>query len=146
MKPLLIALTFLATFFTQPLFAADREVNPTVLKSFANTFTTAKDVEWTVADNMFKAHFAYNGQVVTAFYTSEGNLLAVSRNITSHQLPIALQTELMKGQTNAWIANLFEITSDEGTAYYATLESAESKSVFKSNGQSWSTFSKTKKN
>lgn len=145
MKSLLIAITFLATLSTQPSFATKRDVTPSVLKSFQTTFATAKDVAWSTGDNLYKAQFEFNAQVVTAFYTTEGNLLAVSRNITSHQLPMSLQTDLKKSQQNAWISSLFEITNDEGTSYYATLETADSKLVLKSNGQSWSTYSKTKK-
>ena len=145
MKSLLIAITILATLFTQTSSATERDVTPTVLKSFQTTFATAKDVAWTAGDHMYKAHFEFNAQVVTAFYSLEGNLLAVTRNITTHQLPMTLQTDLKKGNENAWVSNLFEITNDEGTAYYATLETADSKVVLKSNGQSWTTFSKSKK-
>ena len=145
MKSLLIAFTFFATLFTQPGSAKERDVTPSVIKSFQTTFATAKDVTWTAGDHLYKAQFEFNAQVVTAFYSPEGNLLAVTRNITTHQLPMTLQTDLKKGNETAWISNLFELTNDEGTAYFATLETADSKVVLKSNGQSWSTYSKSKK-
>jgi hypothetical protein len=145
MKSLLIAFTILASSFTQPTFASEPIVTPTVLKTFETTFANAKDVSWTAGDQMFKAQFEYNGQVVTAYFSSVGNLVAVTRNITSHQLPLTLQAELKKGHENAWITNLFEVTNDEGTSYYATIETAENKVVLKSNGQSWSNYSKSKK-
>ena len=145
MKPLLIALTFLVTLFTQPTFATERDVTPTVLKSFHTTFSSAKDVEWSTGDNYFKAQFDLSGQVVSAYYSTDGNLLAVTRNITTHQLPLSLQTTLKKGHEGAWVTDLFEMSNDEGTSYYVTLETADSKVVLKSNSNGWNAYSKTKK-
>lgn len=145
MKPLLIALTVLASFFAQPSFANTPDVNPSVVKSFHATFAAATDVEWTAGDHMYKARFVLNTQVVTAYYNPDGQLLGVTRNITSHQLPLSLQTTLKKGAEGAWISQLFELNNDEGTTYFVTLETADSKTVLKSAGQSWSQFSKTKK-
>ncbi len=145
MKPLLIALTILALGFTQPTFALDREVSPGVLKSFQTTFTAAKSVEWTITPTMYKARFELNAQVVTAYYNAAGTLVGVTRNITSHQLPLALQTSLKKGHEAFWITELFELSSEEGTAYYATLETAEQKVVLKSTLNGWTQYSKDKK-
>jgi hypothetical protein len=145
MKPLLIALTLLASLFTQPSFANEHDVTPTVLKSFQTTFATAKDVSWTAGDSHFKAQFELSGQVVAAYFSTEGNLLAVTRNITTHQLPLALQTGMKKGHESAWVTDLFEMSNDEGTSYYVTLETADSKVVLKSNGSGWIAYSKTKK-
>lgn len=144
MKPLLIALTVLASFFTQPTFAGNN-VTPAVIKSFNATFTTAKDVEWSISDNMYKARFDMSGQVVTAYYSTDGNLVAVTRNITSHQLPLALQTSLKKDHPDFWIADLFELNNESGTTYYVTLESAAQKVVLQSAQNSWMHYSKTKK-
>ena len=145
MKPLLIVLTILASVFTQPTFATNRDVTPVVLKSFQTKFASAKEVTWTSSESLFKAHFELNGQAVTAFYSTDGNLLAVSRHITSHQLPLSLQTSLRKGHEGAWISELFELNSEEGITYYATLETADCKVVLKSNGQSWTAYNKNKK-
>lgn len=146
MKPLLLVLTLLAVAFTQPTFATERDVTPSVLKSFQSTFNTAKDVEWIVSDNLFKARFELNCQVVMAYYSTDGALLAITRNITSHQLPLALQTSLKKGHEGHWISELFEMNNTEGTSYFVTLENAEGKVVLKSSaGNGWNVFSKSKK-
>lgn len=145
MKPLLIAFTLLASFFAQPSFATNPDVNASVRKSFETTFTSASEVEWTITGNLYKARFVMNAQVVTAYYGADGHLIGVTRNITSHQLPLTLQTGLKKGHEDAWISDLFEVANDEGTAYYVTLETADSKIVLKSFGQSWSVYSKTQK-
>ena len=145
MKPLLIAFTFLTVLFSQPSFATEKNVTPTVLKSFEKTFTTAKAVEWVVSQNLYKARFELNGQVVCAYYNNEGALMAVTRNITAHQLPFVLQTNLMKGHENHWITELFELSNEGGTTYYAVLETADSKVMLQSVGKTWSPYQKARK-
>lgn len=145
MKPLLIAFTFLAALFAQPSFANSGEIKPAILKTFEKTFTTATNVEWTITETMYKARFEMSGQVVTAYYNADGSQLGVTRNITSHQLPLTLQTSLKKTYADHWITDLFELTNDAGTTYYVTLENAETKVVLQSaSTQSWSLYQKTK--
>lgn len=145
MKPLLIILTLLAVNFAQPAFAGEGDIRPSVLKSFQSTFNTAKAVEWTATDNLYKARFELNGQVVCAYYNNSGTMLAVTRNITTHQLPLTLQTSLKKEFNTYWVSDLFELNNDEGTTYYVTLETAETKLVLYSNNKSWDVYTKLKK-
>lgn len=145
MKPLLIILTLLAVNFAQPAFAGEGDIRPSVLKSFQSMFSAAKAVEWTATDNLYKARFELNGQVVNAYYNNSGAMLAVTRNITTHQLPLSLQTSLKKEFNSFWVTDLFELNNDEGTTYYATLETAETKVVLYSNNKNWSVYTKTKK-
>jgi hypothetical protein len=45
-----------------------------------------------------------------------------------------------------WISDLFEVSGNEGTAYYITLENANTKLVLKSSGgKGWDTFKTFKK-
>ncbi|HEX2534992.1 MAG TPA: hypothetical protein VHK69_14710 [Chitinophagaceae bacterium] len=147
MKKLFTALTLAATLFVSSAFAGEIKANPEVLKSFEGAFgKQASEVSWSVSENLYKAHFALNGQYATAFYTPEGTLLAVSRNITSLQLPLPLQTTLKKDFSEYWISDLFEISNDSGIEYYVTLENADARIVLKaSGGLNWSTFQKARK-
>ena len=146
MKPLFILLTFLGSFFTKTSLAASNNIAPQVVKAFETTFTDAKDIVWTINSNFYKVDFILNGQAVTAFYNQEGELTAVTRNISSLQLPFMLQTEIKKDYSSYWITNLFELSNENGTEYYITLEDANNKVVLKSiENAEWSTYSKTKK-
>ena len=145
MKPLFFLLTLLAVTFAQPGFAKERDITPTVLKSFNATFTHATQVEWTISEKLYKARFELNGQVVCAYYSNDGQRLALTRNITSHQLPLNLQTALKKDYNTFWVSDLFEINTAEGTSYYVTLESAENKIVLHSDHSNWALYSKSKK-
>ncbi len=146
MKPLLIALTLLASVFTKSSFANDEKITPAVLNAFQKTFSAAKEVQWTETNNMYKAQFELSGQVVNAYYDQDGTMLAVVRNITSLQLPVALQASIKKDHADYWITELFELTNDSGTSYYVTLESADAKVVLRSSSSTnWSTYQKSKK-
>lgn len=153
MKPLFIFLTIVTTAFSSASFAnstnpkpVEPRVAPSVIKSFENTFTAAQEADWTVTENFYKVEFAMSGQYVTAFYSPEGNLLGVTRNISSLQLPLTLQAELKKEYKDLWITDLFEIANDEGTHYYVTLENSETKIILKGTADSkWSTYKKSRK-
>jgi hypothetical protein len=125
---------------------AGEEVNPRVLASFKNEFASAKEVAWTVTADYFKAEFTFNGQYVNAFYNTDGELMGLTRNITSLDLPMNLQASLKKSYEDFWISDLFEITRSNNTGYYITLENADSKIVLKATaGEDWSVYKKVKK-
>lgn len=144
MKKIIIMLAVAISSLTA--FASDKNVSSNVLNAFNKEFSGVKDVQWTSTNDYYKAEFVYNGQNVNAFYKSDGNLLAVTRNITSLQLPINLQTSLKNNYNNYWITDLFEVSSDDGTSYYITVEKADSKVVLKSDGSGkWDVFKKIAK-
>jgi hypothetical protein len=144
MKRLLVTLTIALSFISLSSFAND-EVSPSAVKSFNTSFKNATEVKWTVTDNYFKADFALNGQYVSAFYDTEGQMIAITRNISSLQLPIALQAELKSNYDAYWISDVFEVANETGTSYYITLETADTQLVLKSEGDSWSNFKKQRK-
>jgi hypothetical protein len=127
-------------------FAGEENVSSTVLNAFNKEFAGAKDVQWTNTNDYYKAAFVYNGQNVNAFYQLDGGLLAITRNISSLELPISLQTNLKNGYSKYWISDLFEVSNNEGTSYYITMENADSKIVLKSSGTGkWNTYKKMAK-
>src|SRR5215207_5972439 len=146
MKPLFILMMTVSSFFATTTNAADI-VSPKVLKSFETTFGTATETVWTITQNYYKVEFLLNGQTLNAFYNEEGKLIGVSRNISSLQLPIILQTELKKGFTKYWITDLFEMSTENGVEYYITIEDANTKTVLKSSiaAASWMLYKKSKK-
>lgn len=143
MKKIILMLAI--TISTLSAFAGE-EVNPRVLASFKNEFASAKEVTWTVTADYFKAEFTFNGQYVNAFYNTDGELMGLTRNITSLELPMNLQASLKKSYEDFWISDLFEITRSNNTGYYITLENADTKIVLKATaGEDWSVYKKIKK-
>lgn len=144
MKKIIITLAIAISSFSA--FASDEPVSSTVLNAFNKEFAGVKDVQWTSADNYVRASFVFNGQNVAAFYGMDGELIAMTRNISSLELPISLQTSLKNQYKGYWISDLFEMSNHEGTSYYITVENADSRLVLKSSGNAkWSSFKKAAK-
>lgn len=145
MKKMMLTLAFAIS--SLALFAAGEEkVNQKVLDAFKNEFGTAKNVEWVAGSNYYKAAFVYNEKHVFAYYSTEGDLLGITRYISPADLPMNLQLSLKKDAANYWISDLFEVAKNDTTTYYITLENADEKVIFKSsNGSSWEEFKTVKK-
>jgi len=145
MKKMILSLAI--AFTTLTAFAGNEDnVNQKVLNAFKNDFTAVSQVEWTMTDDYYKASFIYNDNYVYAYYSTEGELLGLTRNISPVDLPVHLQMNLKKKYSNYWISDLFEVAKNDATYYYVTLENADSKVVLKSTGGSdWSVFKTVKK-
>ncbi len=145
MKRLLVTLTIALSFISLSSFDYGEEVSPRAIESFNSSFKNATEVKWTITDNYFKADFALNGQYVSAFYDAQGKMIALTRNISSLQLPIALQVDLKKNYNSYWITDVMEMATEEGTSYYVTVENADTQLTLKSNYDTWNTFKKQSK-
>ncbi|MDP4216614.1 MAG: hypothetical protein Q8927_10455 [Bacteroidota bacterium] len=115
---------------------ASDDLSNQIRSSFKNEFNTAQLISWQVTSDFTKLTFLMNGNVMFAFYAPDGELLAVSRNILSSQLPISLTRNLKSSYADYWIADLFEISSETGNYYYVTLENSDRKIVLRSVGTS----------
>lgn len=138
-------LTLVIAVTTLSAFAKDENVNQKVLDAFKTEFSTAKEVEWSVGTDYYKATFNYNGKYVFAFYNEEGELLGLTRYLSPSDLPLTLQNNLKKNYEGYWVSDLFEASKDDATNYYITLENADTKIVLKSAENKWDTYSKIKK-
>ena len=144
MKKIIMILAVLIS--TTSAFAGEENVATKVLNAFKTEFSTAKEVEWTVGSNYYKAAFVYNEKHVFAYYNEEGELLGLTRYLSSDDLPLNLQKNLKKSYSKYWISDLFEVAKSDGTAYYITLEDADTKIVLKASAESdWSVYQKTRK-
>lgn len=114
--------------------------------AFKREFAQAKDVNWQKTDNYYKAVFTMNNSQVNAYFTPDGELMGIIHNILSTQLPINLQTSLKKDYTDFWITNLFEFSKQDSNGYYITIQNADKIITLQStDGSTWSTYSKVKK-
>lgn len=147
MKPLVIAFTLLVSVFTTTTsFANPTDVAPLALKSFNKTFNGATGATWTYENNLYKVQFAVNGQYANAYYDADGAMVVMTRNISSTQLPMALQSSVKGDCDNSWISDVVEVTSDEGVQYFVTLESADQKVILKSaSATKWAVYQKASK-
>ena len=121
------------------------EVNQQTAQAFHKEFAAARNVSWEQKKDYIKATFLLNDQVLFAYYSYTGELQAVVRNIVSDKLPINLLTTLKNDYSGYWISDLFEVSADEQTTYYVTLENADTKINLRSNGDSWEVYSTIRK-
>jgi hypothetical protein len=148
MKKRILMWAMLFTMSFSSAFANNEEtINQRAVSSFKKDFAAAQDVKWESNKDFVKATFKLNDQVMFAYYSQAGNLMAVTRNIVSSQLPINLLSDLKKKYDNYWISDLFEVSSDTDSSFYITLQNSDQTVVLKSNGISeWEVYKKDKKN
>ncbi len=146
MKKVLLSLAMFITLGTMSAFADSADVSPKVLDAFKNDFNGAKEVAWSAGVNYYRAAFTFNGNHVFAFYNTSGELLGLTRYISSLDLPMNLQRSLKKNYSDYWISDLFEVANNDGTSYFITVENADTKIVLKASGNSdWKNYNRVRK-
>ncbi len=146
MKKIILALSLIFIITAGSAFANEVKVPTRALESFTKEFSTAQDINWTSGNNYYMATFVLNGQNVFAYYTPDGEFISTARYLSTLQLPFNLLTNLKNEYSRYWVSDLFEVSNHEGTAYYVTLENAETKLMLKSkNSNYWDSYSKKQK-
>lgn len=145
MKLIILTLTALLSLSSFKSNAQDIKVSAAVLTAFQSSFKNASDVQWKDGGHFYKADFNMNGQYVSAFFDGNAKLMAVTKNISTVQLPVTLQTSLKTSYEEHWVSDLFEVSDEHGTSYYATVENGDTKITLKSMGGNWTTFQKQRK-
>lgn len=121
-------------------------VNEKIAQTFNKEFVGATQVNWEHGKTFAKATFTLNGQIMFAYYTMNGEQLAVTRNLFSSQLPITLLADLKKDYSNYWISDLFEMSTANESAYYIKLESSDHSLVLKATiASGWQLYKKERK-
>src|SRR5439155_24422389 len=83
MKRFFIMLALIgATVFTSS-FAAATKTSPVVTQAFESSFRGAKEISWEQVGVLNKATFQLNGKYHAAFYNNDGDLIAVTQNLSS---------------------------------------------------------------
>jgi len=146
MKKKILLLSIALVSLTAFSFAADAPaISKNVISSFNKQFANARDIQWDNRADYIKAQFSMNDMVLFAYFNNSGELLAITRFISPNQLPLELLRSVKK-INGFWISDLFEIQTEAGTSYYATLENADQVIILKSEGTNgWNIFQKEKK-
>ena len=125
-KKLAFAVALLLTVGITSSFATPTDHTDRIKASFQKDFKKAELMTIETNSHFNKLTFKMNDMVLFAFYSDNGELLAVTRNIKSSQLPIQLLLELKRDYSNYWITDLFEFNGDDTNSYYVTVENADS--------------------
>jgi hypothetical protein len=116
-------------------------ISRNVRSSFKKDFHNAQIISTEARKNFTKLTFRMDDMVMYAFYTGNGELIAVTRNIVSTQLPLNLQMSLKNEYKGYWITELFELSGENDNCYYISLESADKKLALRSSGDEWEVYS-----
>jgi len=142
-KKIVLAAALLLTVGISSSFANTTEDgNDAATASFHKDFKKVEVVEKHIGKNFTKFTFKMNDVIMSAFYNENGQLLAITRNIQSNQLPLQLLMQIKKDYSNYWISDLFEYNGDGSSNYYITLETADQRVILRSNGTEWEVYDK----
>jgi hypothetical protein len=119
--------------------------NDEISISFSRNFHHAQIISKESHQTYTKFTFKMNDMILFAYYSENGELLAVTRNILSTQLPMNLLINLRTDYSNYWISDLFELSGENQDCYYVTLENADVKITLRSVGDKWEVFSNIQK-
>jgi hypothetical protein len=145
-KKIVLATALLLTVGISSSFATTNDGgNDAATVSFHKDFKKVEVIETHIGKDFIKFTFKMNGVIMSAFYNENGQLLAITRNIQSSQLPLQLLMQIKKDYGNYWISDLFEYDGDGSNSYYITLESADYRVILRSNGTEWELYDKKAK-
>lgn len=147
-KTAAIVMALFLTLTVSTSFAAPKDdIKGHITASFKKDFGNAEIISYEQRNNFNKLTFRMDNVILSAYYSDNGELLAIVRNILTSQLPLQLMMELKSNYNGYWVSDLFELSSDGQNTYYITVESATQKITLRStDAQSWETYSKVAKN
>src|SRR5580693_6745405 len=122
MKRASISISILLSLCVTLVFGATFPVNGKILASFRKEFSKASEESWKTLKGYEVVSFRMEDKYLTAYYLESGELKAVTRNMSTDQLPLYLQNSLKSSYKDYWITELFEIVSDGETQYFISIE------------------------
>ena len=122
-------------------FAKDiRPVPTSVVTAFENEFEEANNINWVSTNDFYKAFFTVNELSMEAFYSLDGELMAVSKKITIDELPITLLKKAKEKIGGYHVTSIFELSTDRGVEYFISVENGNDKKIFKNIGYTWTRY------
>src|SRR5215208_1634198 len=117
MKKMMMLVAMVFTLSTMYALTGEEAVSKQAVSNFKTEFKGATEATWTTGKNFYKVSFTLSDQKLYAYYNMEGDFIAVSRYISSSQMPLNLQTGLKNDYAKYWISDLFEMADKESTTY-----------------------------
>jgi hypothetical protein len=140
MKKLFVIL-ILGFIYTTSSYAQDKTPS-SVLNSFQNNFSNAENTAWSSVKDLYRADFTLEDQKASAFFNSDGDFIASSRQVTSLQLPMFLKSGLKNSFHDYDVINLFEVDNENGVTYYATIKNSKKQFMLESISGEWVRYNK----
>ncbi len=145
MKHFLFLIAFSAILFAEKSKAQNTLVSEAVKTSFYNSFSNSTKVTWTEIKGIYRADLTIANSPVTVFYNMEGEMIAVAKYVNVGDLSLSLKNDLQAKSNDLELKEIFQVSNDESSNYYATLENEEKIIVLVSEGKHWNVFRKINK-
>jgi hypothetical protein len=99
-------------------------------KQLAMEFKDAKNITWSNVGNLTEASFDWNGQQLHGFYNSDGDQVALSREISVSNLPLKAIQAIQDKYSGYTTKEAIEMNSVEaGLSYYVSMENSGKKVI-----------------
>jgi len=145
MKKTILSIVIGLALFSTAFAKAPEKATDRAIASFMKEFHKASDVIWSANSNYIMAAFELDHQTQYAYYDYQGNLVGVVHHILTSSLPADLSGDIRKHYSNYWVSELFQVSSDQGDAYYIQLKNADETIVLTTEGTgSWHLYSTPK--
>lgn len=146
MKKKIITIAAFVIFSVTAAFAGNTDISKNVQTSFTHSFANATNVSWQNNSTYYSAAFQLNGRSLNALFSTDGEMIAVSQNILSTELPAQLESLLRQNFTAFWVSDLVKYDIGGEAKYYATVQNAERETILESIGaEEWSVLKETVK-
>lgn len=97
-------------------------VNEKVLKSFKETFTSAKQVKWYEADDNYSVRFFQGETRYIVYYSKQGKITGSMKFYEPAALPVPVLNDLKRQYSDMKTHSVTEISSGADTAYFVKME------------------------
>ena len=145
MKKTILSIVMGLALFSTTFAKAPEKSNKRAIASFMKEFHKASDVIWSSNSNYIMASFEIDNQIQYAYYDYQGNLVGVVHHILTSSLPADLSEYIHKNYSGYWVSELFQVSSDQGDAYYIQLKNADETIVLTTEGTgNWHLYSAPK--
>ena len=145
MRQLIIAFTLIASVYTTKSFAAEKNISPIVMETFHHSFKDAKNVTWEETNGLIRVNFMSEGKESYAYYTNEGELMVVAKQVSITELPNGLQTDLKNKYSDYTVINVYSLESDDHNEFCVVLSKDNKTLTLQGSYKKWRTVLSEKK-
>ena len=122
----LAAVAITATSFAK----SPETANTKAQRNLNEEFKDAKQIDWSSKGSLTEATFEWNGQKLQAFYTQDGEQVALSRQVSVDQLPVKALHAIKNRYSDYKTTEAIEFNSaDAGLSYYVSMEKGNKKTI-----------------
>ncbi len=130
-----IFLPLLLLFVGLTSFAGD--INKAVWQSFHQQFGQPSEIIADEVEGMARISFKQNNERYAAYYSREGELLVISKEVSVELLPLLMKQKLEKHLNGGTVAECYQMESKGSISYVVVTETAKKTTTLRNDGTGW---------